>query len=125
MRTSSLPEREAIPAGMRAQELLGGSPLIVPQPTQHWSLGSNYYLARGQPPPFAGALLDPTADQVLATGLPFECQPPNITPAERKQGCSPLGYCADAHCPPDTVPLWQGNQLMCAGPGAASQKPNA
>jgi hypothetical protein len=123
MTTSKAPQHEPAPASLRVQELLGGPPRSASRPTQHWNLGANYYLARGQPPPLAGGLGDPIADHYPVAGLPLECALPEVAANDRKSHCRPLEYCADAHCPPDTVPLWQGAQLMCAGPGAA--KPDA
>lgn len=109
-------QHEPVPASLLVQERLGLTPHAAPQhhreggAAHHWNLGANYYLARGQVPPPAGSI---SAAPTAALQPPHGC----LKAAKAEEDCSPMDFCPGLRCPPATVPLWQEEGLVCAGPG--------
>lgn len=100
---------EPVPAGVHVQETPGLVPTAVKGAHgSHWSLGSNFYLARGLPVPPSGATFLPSLYNQNLSHVPEGCA---------TQACEPMEFCASMSCPHGTVPMKQGGVARCAGPG--------
>jgi hypothetical protein len=103
------PRSTAMPAGNHVQPTMGEYPVLLEPGV--WGLGANYYLARGMPVPLIGSapLVPAMFYQNMSSEVPQGCS---------LQGCSPMEFCADTRCPPQTVPMQKSTHFVCAGPGA-------
>ena len=112
MPANNEPLAEPIPSGAQAQETPGLAPQVVQDRYgRHWSLGTNYYLSRGQSPPLVGSPLDPKLyhDPESFPQIPGGCSAPSA--------CEPMEFCATFTCPHGTTPMRRNNASVCAGPG--------
>jgi hypothetical protein len=109
-RRDGAPRSTAIPASNHVQLTNGEYPVLL-EPKDDWGLGANYYLARGMPVPLIGSapLVPAMFYQNMSSEVPQGCS---------LKGCSPMEFCADTLCPPQTVPMQRGTHSVCAGPGA-------